>query len=194
MNTLALSGTIRTELGKTPTKQVRKAGLVPCVLYGKDKTYHFSLSVKDLSKAIYTPETYLIELSIDGKSFKAIMQHASFHPVHDNVLDAEFCEVHETDNIQVSLPIKLYGTSEGVLAGGKLVQKQRRLKVQGVYTKLPAYLEINISDLRLGRSLKVGDLNFENVKIVMQKDVPIASVEITRALRQEAAAATKGKK
>lgn len=194
MNTLALSGTKRTDFGKTLTKVIRKSGLIPCVLYGKEATQHFSISEKELRKSIYTPEAYLIQLSIDGKEYKAILQHASFHPVYDYILDAEFVTASETEPIELSLPIKLTGTPEGVLAGGKLVQKQRRLKVRGLYSQMPAYLEINVTSMRLGRSLKVGDLSFEGLSIKMEKDVPIASIEITRALRQEAAQAAKGKK
>jgi large subunit ribosomal protein L25 len=194
MNIINLNGTPRTELGKERVKQYRKEELVPCSLYGGGESIHFTISLRELKPIVYTAEVFLIDLTVNNSTHKCIIQGLQFHPVFDNLLHVEFVKVSEDKPIQVELPIKLTGTAEGVLAGGKLVQKTRLLRVRGLYKKLPASVEIDISGLRLGRSLKVGDLNFENFIVAMAKDVPIASIEIPRALRQQAAAQQKGKK
>jgi large subunit ribosomal protein L25 len=194
MNTITLNGTPRTELGKERVKQYRKKELVPCSLYGGGESIHFTIPLKELKPIIYTAEVFLIDLTINNTTHKCIAKGLQFHPVFDNLLHVEFVKVPKDKPIQVELPVKLIGTSEGVLAGGKLVQKTRLLRVRGLYEKLPVYVEIDISGLKLGRSLKVGDLNFEDFIIAMAKDVPIASIEIPRALRQQAAAQQKAKK
>jgi large subunit ribosomal protein L25 len=196
MKVLELSGIKREAVGRRGVQDLRKTGHVPCSLYGVSESIHFAVEEKALLKAIYTPDTYLIKLTIDGEPevYTAIITSAKFQPLHDNLLDVEFRRVKEDKAIEVNLPIKLVGNSVGVLAGGKLVQKQRKLKVRGLFTKLPDLLTIDISELKLGRSLIVSDLKFDDLIVSMPKDLPICSVEITRSLRQEAAQAAKGKK
>jgi large subunit ribosomal protein L25 len=196
MKVLELSGIKREAVGRRGAQDLRKAGYVPCSLYGVSESIQFAVEEKALLKSIFTPDTYLIKLTIDGQSevYTSILTGAKFQPLHDNILDAEFRRITEDKAIQVDLPIKLVGNSVGVLAGGKLVQKQRKLKVRGLFTKLPDLLTIDISDLKLGRSLIVSDLKFDDLVVAMPKDLPICSVEITRSLRQEAAQAAKGKK
>jgi large subunit ribosomal protein L25 len=191
---MELKAVKRTDLGKAATKALRKQGWVPCALYGKGQALHFAVENKHIVKAIYTPEVYLIHLDFDGETVKALLTRTDFHPVHENILHADFVRVYEDRPVEVSLPVKLTGTSPGVLMGGKLVQKLRKITVKGLYTDLPQYLNVDISGLRLGRSLKTGDLSFDKLEITMVKNIPVASVEVTRALRQEAVAAAKGKK
>ncbi|MCS6905456.1 MAG: 50S ribosomal protein L25 [Bacteroidia bacterium] len=194
MNSVSLIGTPRTEMGKERVKQYRKQNLVPCSLYDGGKSTHFTVPFKDLRPIVYTPQVFLIDLSLENINTKCIIKGLQFHPVFDNLLHVEFVKVKDNAPIEVELPVKLVGTAEGVLAGGKLVQKTRVLRVRGIYKNLPTYVEIDISPLKLGRSLKVRELQFDNFTIAMAKDVPIASIEIPRALRQQAAVQQKAKK
>lgn len=192
MNTLELKGQNRTEAGKTQIKTVRKNGMVPCVLHTAKGAVHFSVAEKDMAAIIYTPKTYLVHLNVEGKTFKAIRTETQFHPVHEQVLHVDFVEVREDKPLTVQLPVRLYGTSPGMLAGGKLIQKQRKLRVKGLYTALPDEIKVDVSSLKLGHSLKVRDLKFEGFTISMALDVPVATVEIPRALRQEQPKAAAG--
>ena len=196
MHTLSLTAAPRTDMGKSAVKKLRKEKLVPCALYGDGQATHFSIPEADLNKAIYTPDTYLIELNLEGKQHTAVLRKADFHPIHDATLHAEFVVVKSEVPITVDLPVKLTGTSPGVLMGGKLVQKAKKFRVKGLYTNLPNSVEVSIDDLKLGRSLKVRDLQYDKFVITMAGDVPVCSCEITRQLRQEAvqAAKTGGKK
>jgi large subunit ribosomal protein L25 len=187
MKTFQLSGTPRSVFGKTEAKKYRKEGLVSAVIYGKGDTVHFTLSSKEMARSIYSPDTYLFDITVDGKNYKAVLKSSQFHPVFSNyLLDVEFIQVTEEEPILVFLPVKLTGTAEGALAGGRLVQKQRKLLVKGLFSQLPQNLEVDVTKLKLGRSLKVGELSFQDFQISMPKDLPIASIEITRQLRQEA--------
>ena len=185
MKTAQIHGATRTDMGKQAAKHARAEGQIPCVLYSEGKAVHFSAPVKELNALIYTPETFLVDLHIEGKSYLAVIKHASFHPVHDFLMDIEFHKVYADRPLQVDIPLKLTGTSEGVLAGGRLVQKQRKLRVRGLYKDIPDSLSYDITNLRLGRSIKVADVEFDNLIVDMIRDVPIATVEITRQLRQE---------
>lgn len=193
MKTVELNAKLRSEIGKTALKSVRRQGLVPCVLYGQGDAIHLSIDEKEALKLLHTPDTYLVILNIDGKQYKSIITGKSFHPVFDNLLNIEFMSVREDRPIKVEVPVYLVGNSVGVLAGGKMAQKLRRVKVYGLYNNLPDKLDIDITELKLGRSLTIGDLKYDNFSLAMAKDVPICSVEITRSLRQEAAAAARGK-
>ena len=185
MNTLDLKGTLRTETGKTQIKTVRSKGMVPCVLHAAGGAVHFSAAVSDVSPIIYTPQTFIVNLEVDGKKYKAVISETQFHPVHEKLLHADFTEVRDDKPIVVNIPVILFGNSPGVLAGGKLVQKVRKMRIKGAYTKLPNEIKIDISALKLSQSLKVRDLKFDDFTIVMAPDVPVATVEIPRALRQD---------
>ncbi len=185
MNTLDLKGTLRTETGKTQIKTVRSKGMVPCVLHAANGAVHFSAALADVSPIIYTPQTFIVNLEVDGKKYKSVISETQFHPVHEKLLHADFTEVRDDKPIVVNIPVILFGNSPGVLAGGKLVQKVRKMRIKGSYTKLPTDIKIDISALKLSQSLKVRDLKFDDFTIVMAPDVPVATVEIPRALRQD---------
>jgi len=186
MNTFQLSGKTRTEFGKTSVKKYRKENLVPAVIYDKGKVIHFMVLQGDVRDLIYTPETYLSNINIDGKEHTAVLKSSQFHNVHEFLQHLEFVSVDSKNAIQVDLPVRLIGTAEGALAGGRLVQKARKLTVRGLHSNLPDYIEVDITSLKLGRSLKVRDLELEGIIIASPKDLPVATVEITRQLRQEA--------
>ena len=192
MKSIAISGSSRTEVGKKATNALRYAGLVPCNLYGVEKEAKaFSVTVESLRKLVYTPDIHIVDLTIDGKTVKAIMKDIQFHPVKDTILHVDFYQVTEDKPIVMAVPVKLEGLADGVRAGGKLVQVQRYLKVKAVYNAIPEILTVDVTSLGLGKSIKVGELSFEGLELVTVKESLVASVKTTRASAAAAAAAKK---
>ena len=195
MKSISVIGSSRTEVGKRATNALRKEGLVPCCLYGEKKDENgnpvatvFSVPVEGLRKLIYSPDIFVVELTIDGVATKAVMREIQFHPVKDNVLHVDFYEITEEKPIVMAVPVKLEGLATGVRAGGKLVQLQRRLKVKALYTNIPEKLIIDVTSLELGKSIKVGELSFENLQLVTPKEALVCAVKATRASAAAAAA------
>jgi len=191
MKTFELNGTVRTDLGKKATKADRVTEKVPCVLYGVSDNVHFTTTISDIRKLIYTPEVFVVNLNIDGKKTKAIMKALQFHPVTDIVLHIDFLQITEDKPVIVELPVKLEGLAEGVKAGGKLSLEVRKLKVKGLYTQLPENIVVDVTALGLGKSIQVGKVSVENLEILNNKNAVVAQVKLTRAAR--GAAATAGK-
>ena len=198
MKQISINGTARTELGKKAAKAIRNSGNVPCVLYGEKKdangqpeAIHFSVSEKEINKLIYTPHIYLVDINIDGEDHKGILKEVQFHPVKDNVLHVDFLEVHAEKPIVMGVPIAPQGLAEGVRAGGRLITMVRKLNVKALYSAIPEKLNIDVTALQLGKSIKVGDLHFENLELVTQKEVIVCTVKMTRAAMGAAAAAAK---
>ena len=189
MKTFELKGTVRTNLGKKATKAERVAENVPCVLYGGKENIHFTTTISDIRKLIYTPEVYIVNLDIDGKKTKSIMKALQFHPVSDKVLHIDFLQVTETRPVTVELPVKLEGLAEGVKAGGKLSLEVRKLKVKGLYTQIPENIVIDVTELALGKSIQVGKVSVANLEILNNKNAVVAQVKLTRAARGAAATA-----
>ena len=198
MKTISINGSSRTEVGKKATNALRNAGLVPCCIYGVEKdengaplTKTFSVTVDGLRKLVYTPDIHVVDLTIDGKTVKAVMKEIQFHPVKDTILHVDFYQVTEEKPIVMAVPVKLEGLAEGVRAGGKLVQVQRYLKVKALYTAIPEILTVDVTALQLGKSIKVGELSYEGLELVSAKESLVASVKTTRASAAAAAAARK---
>ena len=198
MREISIKGTLRSDLGKKASYKVRQNNAVPCVLYGVKRdekglplATHFVVTNDELRNLIYTPHIYLVNLNIDVVECKAVLKEIQFHPVKDNVLHVDFYEVTEEKPIVMAVPIATQGLAEGVRAGGKLVSMVRKLKVKATYDKIPEKLEINVSGLALGKSIKVGDLHFEGLEMVTPKEVIVCSVKMTRAAMGAAAAAAK---
>ena len=166
MKTLELKASLRKETGKKDSRKLRKQELVPCVLYGGEKVLHFSLVEKDLRHLIYSPDVFLVKLDIEGENYDAVMKDIQFHPVSDRILHIDFAQVVPGKEVTINLPINLTGSSVGLLAGGKLRQRRRSLKVRGLVEHLPDHLDIDMTDLEIGDSLKVGDLEYENLEIL----------------------------
>ena len=191
MKTFELKGAVRTDLGKKATKAERVVDKVPCVLYGGVENTHFTTTVSDIRKMIYSPEVFVVNLDIDGKKTKAIMKALQFHPVSDKVLHIDFLEISEDKPVVVELPVKLEGLAEGVKAGGKLALEMRKLKVKGLYTQIPENIVIDVTELGLGKSIQVAKVSAANLEILNAKNAVVAQVKLTRAAR--GAAATAGK-
>ncbi len=187
MKTFQLEGAKRDATGKKAAKAYRKESLVPCVLYGGEEVIHFTTSKEGIRKLIYTPEVFIVELSIEGKKSTAILKDSQYHPVTDELLHADFLQIFEDKPVIMEIPIVLEGLAEGVKAGGKLSLEMRKLKVKGLYKNFPEKLIINIEDLGLGKTVQVGKLSFENLEILNAKDNVVAAVKLTRAARGAAA-------
>lgn len=180
MKTFELTGTKRDGRGKKAAKDYRKEGLVPCVLYGEGENISFNVKKEDLRKLIFTPEVYIVNLTIEGKNCKAIVKETQFHPVSDEVLHVDFYEITEDKLFSIEIPVELQGLAEGVKAGGKLNKQMRKLKVKGKYEDFPEKLVVNIDHLELGKVLKVGEIHFDNLEILNSKEAVVCSVKTTR--------------
>lgn len=199
MKEIELKGTKRTETGKKATKLLRKEGLVPCNVYGEKKgenglpeALSFAVSMRDLRKIVYTPHIYVVNLVIDGESHTAVMKELQFHPVSDQVLHVDFYEVNDQKPITIGIPVKLNGLAQGVRDGGRINLSIRKINVTAPYQVIPEHLDIDVTSLQLGKSIKVGDLSFEGLELATPADVIVCSVKATRASRSAAAAAEAG--
>jgi large subunit ribosomal protein L25 len=181
MKTLAMFGYKRNDLGKAATKAVRAAGKVPCVLYGGKEHLHFTMYESDFKLLVYTPNTYKVQLDIDGVVFKTVLKDMQFHPVNDSIIHADFLELNENKEIEVFIPIKCVGNSVGVRQGGKLMIKQQKLRVKGLPANLPEFIEIKIDALEIGKSIVVKELSSPNIVLLDSPNNPVVSVKSTRA-------------
>ena len=198
MKSIAINGSLRTEIGKKATKSVRKADAVPCVLYGAQKdangnqvATHFTVTNDELRNLVYTPHIYVVDLTIDGKTVNAIMKDIQFHPVTDKILHVDFYQIDEAKPIVMEVPVKLEGLAEGVKAGGKLALQVRKLKVKALYNVIPERLVIDVTNLGLGKTIKVGELSYEGLELLNAKEAVVCAVKLTRAARGTQAAAGK---
>jgi len=180
MKTIEIKGSFRTELGKKSSKEIRKIGNVPCVIYGKEENVHFHAHENKFKSLVYTHEAHLVKLSIDGKEYKAVLKDMQFHPVSDKILHADFMEVIDNKTVIIDIPIKVSGDSVGVIAGGKLYIKRRKLKVKGYAQDLPEFLPIDITKLKIHESFKVGDLSFPKVELLDPKKSMVLNVATSR--------------
>ncbi|MGA6120278.1 50S ribosomal protein L25/general stress protein Ctc [Sphingobacterium sp. UDSM-2020] len=197
MKSIAISGSVRQSVGKRDAKELRYEGNIPAVLYGGSTQTHLSVSAADLKQVLYTPEVIFIELNLDGKTVKAIVQDAQFHPLTDLVTHVDFLELNDEKEVTLNIPVKLTGTSPGVKLGGKLVQKLRKLRVKALPENLPQEIAVPMESLEVGKSFRVAQVVLENAKVLNNSDDTIVSVIMSRALRQaetEAAKASKGGK
>lgn len=181
MKTIEISGSLRETLGKKESNQIRKSEQVPCVLYGGGDNIHFSLKINDVKKIIYTPEIYLVNLEIAGKTYASLIKDVQYHPVNDSVLHIDFYQTMEGKKIDIKIPVKLEGLSEGVKAGGKLSLQLRKLKVRGEVKNIPDALAIDVTNLGLGKAIKVGTLAFDHLEVLDPKNSVVVMVKSTRA-------------
>ena len=193
MKTIEIKGTAREVGGKKAAKLLRKQGFIPCNVYGemKDekglpKAFAFSTTESELRKLIYTPDIHTVKLDIDGNQCLAILKEAQFHPVKDNILHVDFYQITDEKPIVMEVPIRLNGLAEGVKAGGKLAASVRKLKVKAVHTAIPERLDIDVTHLELGKTIKVGELSFEGLEIVTSPSVVVCQVKMTRNARSAA--------
>ena len=194
MKEITLNAQVRKDLGKKASRDLRRAEMVPCVVYGVEKDANgltkaqsIVVSQKELAKVIYTPNVYIINLNIEGKEIKVILKELQNDFVKDIPVHVDFYQITDAP-IVMEIPVKLNGLAEGVRAGGKLTLNVRKLKVKAPYTAFPDTLNIDVTSLGLGKSLKVAELSFEGLEIITSKEVVVCAVRMTRAARAAAEA------
>ncbi len=196
MKNLEISAKKREDFGKKASKAVRSESAIPCVIYGGGDTVHISVEKTDIKKLIYTPQSFIVVFDIEGKKESVVMREVQYHPVTDEPLHIDFYRVIKNKPIVIDLPVKLYGNAEGVKLGGKLQLAKRKLRVSGLEEHLPDSIDIDVTEMQLGKSIFVGDLNIENLTLLTPATTAICAVRMTRAARgaaAAAAAASKGK-
>ncbi|MDR0971437.1 MAG: 50S ribosomal protein L25/general stress protein Ctc [Bacteroidales bacterium] len=180
MKTVSMSGSLRKNVGKKDAKHLRREGLVPCVVYGGEEQVRFSVAATEFKNLLFTPDTHYVELNIDGEKTMAILQEVQYHPVSDEVLHADFLRIFDEKPIVISVPVKTIGVSKGVLQGGKLVTKIRKMKLKGLPNDIPQYVEVDISDLDIAQNIKVEDIKVENVELLDVKSAIVVWIQPTR--------------
>ena len=214
MKTFQLSAEPRTDLGKKAAQALREEGKIPAVLNGGEIielpftgtlkpgeklveiengrgmiTTDLTVTNDSVRKLIYTPDIFAVELEYNGEKKMAVLREVQYHPVKDTILHMDFLEVSEKKPVVIAVPVKLEGHAEGVKAGGKLPLSMKKVKVKALYTEIPERLVINVDHLGLGKTLQVGDLNFEGLELVTPKEAVVCAVQLTRAARGAQAAA-----
>ena len=194
MKSITIKGSERESVGKVATKALRNAGAVPCVLYGGDQPVHFSAEEKAFKSLVYTPNAHTVAIDLGKKTYNAVLQDVQVHPVSDKILHIDFFQLNESKEITMEVPVKIVGTSPGVLLGGDLRLNQRRLKVRALPKNLPDYVEANISELQMGNKLYVTKVETNNFKLMHPDNTVICQVKISRAAMKAAQEAAKAAK
>jgi large subunit ribosomal protein L25 len=189
MKSVKLSGSPRANVGKTDAAALRAKGMVPCVIYGGGEQIHFSADTRDFKDIIFTPDTNLVEVNVDGKSYRTVLQEAQYHKINDRLIHADFLLVTDDKPVTVQLPVKTVGQAEGVKAGGKLNLKMRKLKVRGLVSKLPESIDLNVEKLGIGKAISAGDIQIDGITLLHPKNISVVSVDTTRAAVEETPAA-----
>jgi len=185
MKTLAISVKERQNVGKTNTRALRNQGNVPCVLYGGEKQVTFYAHENDFRKLVYTPDTFIVELSIDGTVTKAIMQDIQFHPVTDKILHIDFLEIFDNKAITVSIPVVLSGTAIGVKNGGNLMFRRSKIITKGLVANLPNSIELDIEHLNIGMFIYIKDITIEGCELVAPGNSVVVGVKTARTVVEE---------
>ncbi len=194
MKSVTLSGSPRANVGKVDAKEIRAKGHVPCVIYGGKEQIHFHADIRAFKPVIFTPNAHIVEIDLDGKVYKTVLQEAQYHRLNDQLIHADFLEIQDGKPVTANIPVKLNGQSEGVKKGGKLVLKLRKLKARGIADKLPDSIDLSIDKLDIGDSIAVGDINIEGVTLLNAKNVSVVAVQTTRNVAAETPAAAAAKK
>ncbi len=195
MKTITIEGQLRTETGKTATRRLRSQDLVPGVIYGGAQEVNFAVKSLALKPFIYTPDFQLVEMKVDGKSYTCILKDLQFNKVTDKLTHLDLLELVEGKKVSATIPLKFTGTAAGVKAGGKLEIRLKSVKIKTYPKHLRENIEVDLTNLELNGNIRVQDIPAENLEIMNSPRIPVASVTMTRQLKQEEAAApAKGKK
>ncbi|MEX0635416.1 MAG: 50S ribosomal protein L25 [Ferruginibacter sp.] len=191
MKTITIEGQLRTESGKKATRQLRSQNLVPAVIYGGSTEISFSAPAAAFKNIVYTSEFMIAQVNVDGKNYRCILKDIQFNKVSDALTHIDFLELVEDKKVIAQLPLRYVGTPAGVKAGGKLVTKMKSVKVKTLPKYLKEQIEVDINALELNENIRVQDIVAENMEILNSPRIPIASVTMTRQLKQEEATAAK---
>lgn len=194
MKAFSISGSPRANVGKKDANDLRRAGNVPCIIYGGNSQVGFYAPINAFSKLVYSPEVQTVSITVEGKTYNTKIQEIQFHPVSDKILHIDFLELFDDKLASMEIPVKITGVAPGVKAGGKLVTNMRKLKVKALPKHLPDFIEIKIDNLEIGKDVRVGDLNISGVKFLDPASVVVTAVKATRNTATAAATEEKGAK
>ncbi len=194
MKSISIKGQERESVGKVATKAARNAGLVPCVVYGGEQPVHFTAEEKAFKNLVYTPDVHTVAIDLGAKKVDAVLQDIQFDPVSDKILHIDFYQLHADKEITMEVPVKVIGTSKGVLAGGVLRLNQRKLKVRALPANLPDFVEADVTELEMGNKLYVTKIETNNFKLLHPDNTVVAQVRISRAAMKAAQEAAKAEK
>ena len=194
MKTITIEGHLRTESGKKAARQIRSQENVPAVIYGGATEVNFYASAKAFKPLVYTSEFLIAEVSVDGKKYRCILKDLQFDKVSDLLLHVDLLELVDDKKVVATLPLKLVGASVGVKSGGKLVSKVKAVKVKAFPKDLREFIELDITNLELNANLRIEDIKVPNMEIMNSPRIPVASVVMTRQLKQEESEAAKAVK
>ncbi|MCF8275122.1 MAG: 50S ribosomal protein L25 [Flavobacteriales bacterium] len=184
MESISISGSKRKSLGKADAKAARNAGLVPCIVYGGKEEVHVQIDERAFNKLVYTPDQYIVNLDVDGDVYSVIMKAIQYHPVSDRIIHVDFQELAGRP-IKTTLPILTKGQARGVLSGGRLRVVRKNVKVQGLPDAMPSVIELDISGLRIGKAIKIGDLSIPGVTFLADPGQIIVAVRMKRGAMVE---------
>ena len=194
MKHIEIKAVKRETFGKKETKKLHREDLIPAAIYGNGETLHFAVGVKDVKPLIYSQNSYIVDLNIDGRKEIAVLREVQFHPVREQILHMDFYRAVPGKEVAIDIPVRLTGNSIGVKLGGKLSLIKRKIHVRGIMEKLPDELVIDVTNLELGKSIFVGDVSYDGLTLLTPATTAVAAVKMTRAARgAAAAAATEGK-
>lgn len=180
MKKAQLSGSVRSNVGKKDAAQTRNAGLVPCVVYGSGEQTHFSVKEIDIEKIVFSADVYQVELDIEGKKLNGVIRELQQHPITGKIQHVDFLQLEENKPVRVELPVRIVGSAKGVMAGGKLMQAYRRLRVVGLPAALPESITLNVSSLKIGKAIRVANINIPGVTILDPHASVVVSVRMAR--------------
>jgi large subunit ribosomal protein L25 len=185
MKKLEIIGFKRANLGKKGSSELRDQSNVPCVLYGGKEQVHFHTPAFLFRDLIYTDKAHIVDLEVDGKKYECIMKEVQFHPVNEMLVHVDFLQLAADKAVKMDVPVKFTGTAPGVMQGGKLMPKLKKITVKALPKDLPEFIEVDVSKLDLGKSVRVSEIKTKNFTVLNIPTLPIASVEIPRALKTE---------
>ena len=180
MKSITINGSQREIVGKKATKALRNAGKVPCVLYGGDKPVHFSADEKSFKPLVFTPDVFTATIELNGATYTAVLQDIQFHPVNDSILHVDFYQLFDDKMVTMDIPVRLVGTSKGVMIGGALRHNLRKLKVKALPANLPDFIEADITELEIGNKLYVTELKNEAYTFLHPDNTVVAQVRMSR--------------
>jgi large subunit ribosomal protein L25 len=180
MKSVEIQGTLRTEVGSKYAQAERKAGNVPCVIYGGEAPVHFSAPILAFKSLVYTPEAKTATITVDGKTVEAVIQDMQFHPVTDALIHIDFIQLVEGKAVTMNIPVVLNGQARGVLNGGKLKMVLRTLSVRALPNEMPESIELNITNLRIGKSIRVSDVVPAGYEILNADTAVIVTIKKAR--------------
>jgi len=186
MRSVSIEGKSREELGTKNAKQLRREGMVPCVIYGAGENIHFYTDSRNFKEILYTAEALLCVINIEGKEYKTVVRDSQFHPVSSTVEHVDFFQITDGKPFEVAVPINLVGNARGVRNGGKLKSSLRKVKVLGTEENMPGVIDLNVEELRIGQSMRVSDLNTEGYEVLGDPGRTLVAVKTSRNAVDEA--------